>query len=97
MAQNLNLHVSKPTARRLSPCLFISHLHLGLFSEVQRSQQHTTLTTDARNRKGFIVQIVANNSLAEGSFCIYGDTLDLNVEQEMFITEKMDQPMQPTR
>lgn len=67
LACNLNLHGSKPTARRLSPCLFISHLHLGLFSEVHRSQQHNTLTTDTRNRKGFIVQIVASNSLAEGS------------------------------
>lgn len=96
-ACNLNLHGSKPTARRLSPFLFISHLYLGLLSEVQRSWQHITLTTDARNRKGFIVQILANNSLTEGSQCIYDDTLDLNVEQEMFIAEKIDWPVQPTR
>lgn len=89
-ACDLNLYGSKPIARRLSPCLFTSHLYLGLFSEVQRSRQHITLTMDSRNRKGFIGQIVPNNSLAEGSQCIYDDTLDLNAEQEMFIAEKID-------
>lgn len=95
LACNQNLHGYKPTAKRLSLCLFICHLYLGLLSEVQRSWQHITLTVDARNRKELLVQRVAN-SLADGSQCIYDDTLELNVEQEMFIAEKIDWPMQPT-
>lgn len=51
-------------------------------------QQHITLTTYSRNRKGIAVQRVANSSHTEGSQCIYNDPLGLKAPQEMFIAKK---------